>query len=289
MKLIVRADDFGYTPAYNMGTEKAITEGIVTSVDLMLDCPGFFDAVERIKKYPWISIGWHAHFWGSPVLPPEQVPSMVNREGRFKFRKDSTLRDECSYDEIVAECRAQVERCIQLLGRAPDYTSGAVKMGRFEQARHQVCDEYGIKYGFCTKPGREPGSWAELPKPEYEALDIYMVNQPATVYKPCTSPLHAERMAYNPVQYYLDNSDRMLERNIVITAWHPGYLDDYILSESSFTEARPIDVKALCSPVLRQWIRDNQVELINFRDALFGTRQYQNHLKQIGSDLYISD
>lgn len=289
MKLIIRADDFGYTPTYNAGTEKAIMEGIVTSVDLMLDCPGLEDACERIKKYPWISIGWHGgHFWGQPALDPARVPSMVDTNGNFKFRHDKKAKDNCDYNEVVAECRAQLDRCIHLLGRVPDYTSGSTHMGPFEQARHQVCDEYGIPYNFCTKPGPDPGSLDELPNERFKDEDIYMVNQPATVYKPCTSPIHAERMAYDPVGYFLNNSDNMLERNIVITAWHPGFLDDYILNESSFTEARIIDVSALCSPVLKKWIMDNQVELINFRDALFHSREYQNHLHSVNSPLAIS-
>ena len=76
---------------------------------------------------------------------------MVNEKGWFKFRKDQSLKNTCDYDEIVKECRAQVERCIRLLGKAPDYTHAHLNSGIFEKARHQVCDEYGIKYGFCTK------------------------------------------------------------------------------------------------------------------------------------------
>ena len=56
-KLIVRADDFGYTVAHNDGTMEAIDNGIVTSVDLMLDTPGTLDAMERIRAYPWICRG----------------------------------------------------------------------------------------------------------------------------------------------------------------------------------------------------------------------------------------
>ena len=57
MKLVMRADDFGYTKAYNDGMIKAVREGVVTYVDLMLDCPGTEDAIEQIKAYPWVSVG----------------------------------------------------------------------------------------------------------------------------------------------------------------------------------------------------------------------------------------
>ncbi len=288
MKLIVRADDVGYTDAYNMGTEKAITEGIVTSADLMLDCPGFEGAVEMLKKYPFLSIGWHSHFWGKPVLDPSEVPSMVNEKGWFKFRRDQKLKDTCDYDEVVNECRAQVERCIRMLGKAPDYTHARIdNAGVFETARRQVCDEYGIRYGFCTKM-QPDGSYQERPLPRYADLGIYMVNQPATIYKPMyDDSITVRKTQYDPVAYYRNNSENMLSREIVITAWHPGFLDDYILSESRCATARVVDVRALCSPELKQWIKDNHVELINYRDALNGTREYQNHLRFIGSDLAI--
>ncbi len=73
MKLIVRADDVGYTVAHNMGTFKTLDEGIVTSCDLMLDCPGFEDACEHLRNYPWISIGWSDKYQepergGLPIL-----------------------------------------------------------------------------------------------------------------------------------------------------------------------------------------------------------------------------
>lgn len=44
MKLIIRADDVGYTKTHNDGTIKTIEEGVTTAVDVMLDCPGFEDA-----------------------------------------------------------------------------------------------------------------------------------------------------------------------------------------------------------------------------------------------------
>lgn len=283
MKLIVRADDVGYTDTYNQGTEKAISDGIVTSADLMLDCPGFESAVEMLKKYPFLSIGWHSHFWGRPVSSSDAVPSMVNEKGWFKFRKDQKLKDTCDYDEVVKECRAQVLRCIQMLGKAPDYTHSS-RGGIFEEARRQVCDEFGIKYGFCTKMDMN-GGYAETPKDEYAGLGIYMVNQPATVYKASFDDSMSVRKTYSPVKYYQSNAEDMLSKEICITAWHPGFLDDHIYQESRCAEARIVDMIALCGDELKTWILENHVELINYRDALYGTKEYQNHLKAVSSKL----
>lgn len=287
MKLIVRGDDYGYTDIYNLGMIKAIEEGIVTSVDLMLDTPGSIDAMEKIKAYPWISVGWHAHFWGKPILDPKEVPSMVDESGKFKFRKDMSLKQTCVYEEVLKESRAQIDHCIQILGRAPD-SAGIQNNGTaFEAARKQVCEEYGIPFNFMDKPDKE--GVLVLSQPQYQHLGIYMPNQPATIYKKCYHDSYDERMKYDPVQYYLNDEGDILRRNIALTAWHPGYLDDYIIEESKLREARVIDVKALCSKKLKQWIIDNKVELINTRDALYGTHEYQNHLKTIHSPLFVGN
>lgn len=285
MKLIVRADDYGYTEAYNMGTIKSIKDGITTSVDLMLDTPGTEDAIERIKEFPWISIGWHTHFWGSPVSDPKLVPSMVDEKGRFKFGRKPKLLETIVFDEALIECRAQMLKCIRLLGRVPD-TTWIPKDNPLSRAIKQVCDEFGIKYDFAKKYNVKTNEML-YPSEQYKNLNIVMAPQFNTAYKPLYSNILEVKKTYDPVKYFVDDMDDILKEEISITAWHQGYLDDYILNDSSFTEARPKDVQALCSEELKNWIKANKVELINHRDAIFGTREYQNHLKVIGSDLAI--
>jgi chitin disaccharide deacetylase len=96
MKLVIRADDVGYTDICNIGTFKTLEQGISTSADVMLDTPGTEDALLRLLEMPWISIGWHTHFWGSPVLDPTEVPSLVEEEnGRIRFRKDLQNATSC--------------------------------------------------------------------------------------------------------------------------------------------------------------------------------------------------
>ncbi len=285
MKLIVRADDVGYTKTHNDGTFKAIDNGIVTTVDLMFDTPGTMDALTRMKDYPWISIGWHAHFWGSPVLDPKEVPSMVNSEGKFKFRKDQSLKKTCSYDDVYRESRAQIELCMKVLGRAPDSTWIQDNGSDFEKARMDICKEFGIAMNFADKPDREGNLVSAYEA--YKHLNIYMPNQPATVYKVCYSERYEDRRKYNPTAYYVNDEGDIMDKEIALTAWHPGYLDPYVLNESSLGEARVIDVDALTSNEIKEWVINNKVELINTRDALFGTNEYQNHLNLINSPLKV--
>ena len=70
-----------------------------------------------------------------------------------------------------------------------------------------------------------------------------------------------------------------MEDKTYIFSRHPGFLDDYVLGESSCTLQRVKDVEALCDDRVKEWIQKNKIELVNQRDALYGLREYQNHLK----------
>ena len=282
MKLVFRADDFGYTKTFNDGTIEAIEHGVVTSLDIMMDTPGAEDALVRAKDYPWLSIGWHTHFWGSPCADAKLIPSMVDENGRFKFRKNRKLMESVVYEEALIELRAEVEKCIAILGKAPDISQMLENedhaVGR---AKRKVCDEYGIRYGFMN--GKDPKTKQLYScKPEYEALNIHELEnygRPGMT----VDTFHL----YDPVGCIMEaKTDTDW---IYVRSQHPGYLDSYILAESSCNIHRPKDVQALCSEELKAWIRENGIELINLRDALYGTQEYQNYLRNIGSDLYVGD
>lgn len=285
MRLIVRADDFGYTSTYNLGTLRALDEGIVTSLDIMLDTPGTDDALRMAREHPWVSVGWHAHFWGRPVLPACEVPSMVRPDGKFAFGRKPELRGACRYEEVLRESRAQLNRCLSVLGRVPDVASIRDDGTDLEAARRRACKEYGVAINVFSKPRRD-GS-LEPADARWEGRNIYMPNQPAGYYRICFEDSYSARSTYDPVSYYVDDYDDLLDREAVVTAWHPGYLDDYIMGESRMRECRVIDVAALTSDLIKRWVVKNGVELINMRDALYGTSEYQNHLRSVGSPLYV--
>ena len=160
----------------------------------------------------------------------------------------------------------------------------------FEKARAQVCDEYGIAYDFMRKVDRKTRKEA-VPADRWKCLNIFMPCQHDSCFKILYSDYAEEREKYDPVAYYLNDEDQLLKEDIVITAWHPGYLDDYIYFDSSkhFNLARVIDIKAMCDPKLKQWIIENKVELVNIKDALYGSQDYQNYLHSIHSCLYMGE
>jgi hopanoid biosynthesis associated protein HpnK len=110
--LIVTADDFGLHEAVNEAVELASRAGTLCAASLMMGAPATDDAVRRARELPGLRVGLHLVLAdGSPVLPPEQISSLVDLHGRFSSR---LFADAARYfispgarRQLEAEIRAQ--------------------------------------------------------------------------------------------------------------------------------------------------------------------------------------
>jgi predicted glycoside hydrolase/deacetylase ChbG (UPF0249 family) len=321
-RMIVRADDVGHSEVCNIGTFEAIDRGIVTAVDVMLDSPGTEDALQRLRSYPWLSVGWHMHMWGAPVLGAAQVPSLVEKSGEFdgRFRTDLSRAPDINSVEAVRELRAQLLRCKRILGRVPDTGGKARPDTIWGRAVDQVVREFGLAENFSASAPVDPAFYARIAAAQLrgEEWAKYYPTSPSAPIEPApywadrkiieaasiqayaalnTDSISAVEKYYDPARFYTEDHAGILRYPLdVVTwqAWHPGYVDYYVyrLGErvnraraQQFVIGRTQDVAALTSPQLRAWIKNNRIELVSFRDALKGRNDYQNHLKATGSDL----
>ena len=291
----------------NLGTFDAINGGMITSVNMMYDQPGTDEALEFVKKMPWLSVGWSMHFWGSPVLPPEKVPSLVVHDGEFKgrFRDDVMNLKDVKVDEAAAELRAEIHKCLDFLGKAPAYNSINFKKSPWGEATRIVCEEYSIPSNILYN--YEGSKITQEPDEKWKSRKICVMHSGGR----SDPAANAERRKnvdsltwldehYDPVQDFYDDKANILKLpidSIAEVSLHPAYMDSYLLLKCEregwpghafnrfMTVTRMMDVEALRSPRLRQWIIANRIELVSFTDALFGTNDFQNHLLYVGSDL----
>jgi predicted glycoside hydrolase/deacetylase ChbG (UPF0249 family) len=80
-RLVVNADDFGFTPDVNEGIVEAHRDGILTSTTLMANGAAFDDAVRLAAQNPTLDVGCHlVLIGGRSILPPRNpLPSSVPR------------------------------------------------------------------------------------------------------------------------------------------------------------------------------------------------------------------
>jgi chitin disaccharide deacetylase len=110
--LIVNADDFGMSRGITDGIILAHRYGFVTSTSLMVNMPAAEYAVSRLAALPQLGVGAHLNITaGPPVLPPQEVPTLVDTSGRFHgaaVMSRKLWQGRAAGREIEAEFRAQI-------------------------------------------------------------------------------------------------------------------------------------------------------------------------------------
>jgi chitin disaccharide deacetylase len=110
--LIVTADDFGIHEAVNEAVSQASRAGVLSAASLMVGAPAAQDAIRRARELPQLRVGLHLVLAdGFATLPPEQIPDLVDEQGRFG---DGMWLDGVRYfalpglrRQLEAEIRAQ--------------------------------------------------------------------------------------------------------------------------------------------------------------------------------------
>ncbi|MBN1579344.1 MAG: ChbG/HpnK family deacetylase [Anaerolineae bacterium] len=115
--LITRGDDAGSNHTANAAILDAYRNGILKNTSVMAPCAAIQEAAEMLAGQSGLCCGlhctitaeWDAVRWG-PVLPPQDVPSLVDERGHF-FQTTRALHEHgARADEIMAELTAQLDR-----------------------------------------------------------------------------------------------------------------------------------------------------------------------------------
>lgn len=103
-RLIINADDFGFTRDVNAGIVHAHREGVLTSTTLMANGAAFDDAVRLARETPTLDVGCH--------LVLVQGDSLLNGQPLARTLKQVVQRYLSGRLDAYRELRAQIERVI---------------------------------------------------------------------------------------------------------------------------------------------------------------------------------
>lgn len=115
MRIIVNADDFGRHEKINEAVEKAFHEGCLRSATLMPGGKAFNHGVEVAKRNLDLGVGIHLTLVnGFPILPPEEIPSLVAENGAFYDDYGAFMKryatGKIRLEEVRAELAAQIAK-----------------------------------------------------------------------------------------------------------------------------------------------------------------------------------
>lgn len=120
-RLIVNGDDFGLTPGINRAIFELHQAGLLTSSTLMARAAATDQAIEIARSTPALGVGCHVVLVdGDPILPPAQIPSLIDRStGRLSPTLSALLirllSGRIRATDIEAEATAQI-RTLQSRG-----------------------------------------------------------------------------------------------------------------------------------------------------------------------------
>ena len=246
-KILVRADDLGYSEAFNYGLARAVKSGIVRSVGVMPNMEWAEHGVNLIRDTDVI-FTVHANICqGRPITDPALVPSLVDENGIFK---DKSLYREAREDfvvleEAVMEVEAQYLRLVEMTGRKPFMVEAhAVPSDNFHRAIGLINQKYGLT-GMGFAPGRGPKIGSHVMKfsmdsgnPDYDPFESF------------------RKAAMLPEA----------EDECAMMVLHPGYVDEYVLTTSYITTQRALEVAFAINPEVPKWCEENDVKLMTYAD-----------------------
>lgn len=261
MKLLVQGDDFGFTRGVTLGIVDSIDRGILRNTGLFANMPAAEFAVNFMKDRPQVCFGIDFNFVaGKPVSKAEDVPHLVDENGYFiksgvrikddLWKSEEGRRQLFPKDEVVREIRAQYERFIALTGQKPGYLHAhSIMPETYLEAIHELSEETGILFSM--------EAWK---KQEMFSPKMYSPVSKTKVFEP-----HAQ-LEKDTTQQIVDGFEDMLKHEKCAICCHPGYLDADLLDMTSLSIERVRDAQAYMSDVISQWVKDNNVELITYRD-----------------------
>lgn len=275
-QLIVNADDLGLSAGVNRGIVAGAAAGVVTSASLLVNTPGFPDAVAQLAAGGALDVGLHFNLTtGAPVAGAGAVPSLCDpRTGRLHPLPALIARalgGRISSGEVALECEAQI--------------------GRARAARVRLTHLDGHEHVHVL-----PGVWRPVVETARRAgLDVVRVPleplvslawRPAAVVgqlliaaaygvarrgvSPPRHPDHFRGFALTGRRDFAARLLRLLDAldpGTTELMVHPGYEDAELNGWARYTVGRERELDSLLSPALRARLQRGDIALTNFSAA----------------------
>jgi chitin disaccharide deacetylase len=283
-RLIVNADDFGYTSGVNHAIVEAHTRGVVTSSTLMANGTSFAEAVQLAKTIPALSVGCHVVLTdGDPVLAVGQLPSITSaahfRDGMVEFAARA-IAGGMDADQITAEATAQIRK-IQSAGIAVSHIDTHKHTHLFPKILRPLlraaadCGVRAVRNPFGPRlPLRSshlltrPSLWTRHVQVRIlgafagkfrEAVDREGFATPDGTLGIVVTGVLDETLFY------------AIARSIPEGTWefvcHPGYNDaDLQTAKTRLRESRETELRVLTLPAAREVLAQQRIELISYHD-----------------------
>lgn len=267
--LIVNADDFGLSASVNQAVVRAYREGILTSASLMVNEPGFDEAVRLAKENPKLGVGLHLTLLhGHSTLPPEKIPGLVNSRREFsnspvgvgmKYFFSRNLRES-----LHAEIHAQFVK-FHSTGLLLDHVNGHLHLHLHPVIFKILMDDaekFGIRQFRLTRDCLDRARRLSRGHLFYKVSHAFIYDRLSSRAR---KPLQRRNIKYAQITFGLLQDSRVDEDYILklLPELPPG--DSELYSHPSLDKFKH-EFDALISPRVRDQVQKLGIELIRYQD-----------------------
>lgn len=288
-RLIINADDFGFTSGVNRAIVEAHQRGVVTSSTLMANGPAFAEAAQLAKMAPQLSVGCHVVLIdGVPILAAERLPSLTVRNSPARFSDGlksfatRALAGRIDPDEVTAEATSQIRK-LQEAGIAVSHIDTHKHTHLFPrilrpllQAAHSrgvraLRNPFGPRFPLqSTQLLKRPSLWARYA--EVRLLRTFADKFRETVAREGFATPDGT-LGIEVTGILDERLFHALARSISDGTWefvcHPGYNDaDLQAAHTRLCESREAELRVLTLPAARDLLAKEGIELISYHDFL---------------------
>lgn len=255
-KVIINADDFGYSTAVNSGIIKSFQEGVLSSTTLMANMPGCDEAIKLSKENPNLAIGGHLVLTcGKPMMDGK---SLVDSSGQFyKLTPYHENHHKIDKDELFQEWCAQIDYLLEA-GIPLTHLDSHHHVHTFEEnsevvkaiaEKYQITfrNAYGLEDRLVLPQQKNIQGFADLMN-ESNTRDL---SQTYTALKP---------VILKELQGILEELDEEVSELMV----HPAFVDETLYFGSSFNIQRIREVEVLTDPEVKQLFDDMNLEIVHY-------------------------
>lgn len=248
MKVIMNADDFGFSKGVNHGILEAFLDGVVSSTSLMVNMPGFEHAIELMKQYPDVlNVGIHL-VTSVQYSIVKGLKTVTDNHGHFYHDHDKIKN--CDLEELKQEYEAQLQKFLAT-GFTPTHID-------FHWCYYPVQLEAAM---YLSKKYNIP---VRAENKEIEELFdqhgiIHNFNMQHGFYQLDAS--QTPELLISLLQNCLNEGEESYSFEL-----HPAYVDQVVLDLSSYNVQRAKEFAVLTHPDIIQFFKDNNIERISFKD-----------------------
>lgn len=285
--IIINADDFGRHAEINRAVEEGLVHGCLRSATVMPGGAAFAGAIDIARRHEELGLGVHFTLVdGHPILPPEEIPSLVGSEG--DFLPDHTallkryLKGGVNLEEVRRELAAQLQK-IEATGIPISHVDSHQHMHTLPGIIDIVLDlaaRAGIRAVRTPRTPLFAGAFGGLGQ-LVGRLGLSTLARLAACKAHRRGLLTPDNFAGIVAGEAVSEGELLhliahLPQGTTEVMMHPGMKNDVLQEDSGWQHDFEAELAAILSPRVGEALRKAEVESVNFRHLSCTAEQREN-------------